>query len=80
MPQSEASYYRNYVIESRASFDGSQYIATFSIFREQDNGSGRITRGCDGSFTTEEDAHAAAITVARKLIDLMTEDAMQAGG
>jgi hypothetical protein len=80
MPQSEASYYRNYVIESRASFDGSQYIATFSILREQDNGFGRITRGCDGTFTTEEDAHATAITVARKLIDLMTEDAMQAGG
>jgi hypothetical protein len=80
MPQREASSYRNYVIESRASFDGAQYIATFSIFRDQDKGFGRITRGCDGTFATEEAAHAAALTVAHKLIDLITEDAMQAGG
>lgn len=79
MRPSEASSYRSYVIESRASFDGSQYIATFSIFRKQESGSERITRGCDGAFATEEDAHAAAVTVARKLIDLMTEDAVQAG-
>lgn len=79
---SRSTSYRNHAIESRASFDGVRYVATFSIVPESADEAERITRICEGAFATEEAAHAAASAVARKLVDVMMQgaDGRSSGG
>lgn len=68
--------YRGFNLETRASEGVQGFIVAFTFYSTTASIADRTTRAVDGEYKTEDAAHNAATITARKLIDLLVDDAL----
>ncbi len=76
MAGSRFSEHRGFHLETRTSEGVRGYLAAYTFYSLTASIADRTTRVIEGEFTTEDEAHAAATLAAKKLIDLLVDDAL----
>lgn len=76
MASSRFSEYRRFHLETRTSEGVRGYLVAYTFYSLTASIADRTTRIIEGEFRTEDEAHAAATLAARRLIDLLVDDAL----
>jgi hypothetical protein len=76
MASSRFTEHRGFHVETRTSEGVQGVIVAYTFYSLTASIVDRTTRILDGEFSTEEEGHSAAVLAAKRLIDLLVDDAL----
>ncbi len=76
MASTRFTEHRGFHVETRTSGGVHGVLVAYTFYSLTASIADRTTRILEGEFATDEEAHAAAMLAAKKLVDLLVDDAL----